>query len=706
MRLFACFLALAWLAPAVALAQVDLVDPDAKRAPAKRAAQPVEDDTTDAEDPTDGTLVAPPTTTKKPPTGTGKTLGKDGKEIAREPAKKEPPPKPEPPPMVVKTLSDADLSAAWTKWSAANASKNQQAEFAARKELLALRELIGSTNAELWAVGMLRAAQAWEAAGDSGAAVEIAVSASTLAPDLPATWFLLTRLYFTSDPSGIGRYVSALQKGISAQFADPRYFRPLIADLFSVLVIALIATAIVVVLVLLLRRGYYFLYDFHFLFPRAAARWQTSALAILLLSLPIIFRMGVAPTLLAFFAAVTMYLSVKERVVAAVLIGLLGFLPLFGAAVVEHTAFAETPAEDLYRIERGGPGTEPLVQRYEKLAAEDKVGFAERFVLGHFHLNRGHLEQAVTHLKGALTLRPDDVPSRVALAKAFFLQGDLENSRSILEKVKETAPSAIALLDLSRVYLRRVQVYGESNAGEIGKASQFLIEARQFDPTLPSIASDEPLPKEIIGNAHLKSLPLARADLLELAKGEESAARVRSQLSQILVGDVPSAVALLYPLLVALLLVGFGFLGKTLEAARVCTRCGRPVSRRGDPDVSPGSAMCTQCVNVFARKNVVAPSVKVRKQLEVARYESQMERASTILGVLWSGMGHVFSGDPVRGSLYGFFFVLAITGVVLRSGVVRPPFEGAPMFVRVLPLVVIFLAVYPLSLLRLRRRQS
>ncbi len=52
---------------------------------------------------------------------------------------------------------------------------------------------------------MLRAAQAWEAAGDSGAAVEIAQSASELAPDLPATWFLLTRLYFTSDPSGIGR---------------------------------------------------------------------------------------------------------------------------------------------------------------------------------------------------------------------------------------------------------------------------------------------------------------------------------------------------------------------------------------------------------------------------------------------------------------------------------------------------------------------
>jgi hypothetical protein len=173
-----------------------------------------------------------------------------------------------------------------------------------------------------------------------------------------------------------------------------------------------------------------------------------------------------------------------------------------------------------------------------------------------------------------------------------------------------------------------------------------------------------------------------------------------------LVGDVPSAVAIVYPLIVALALLGFGFLGKSLEAAKVCNRCGRPVSKRGDPDVSPGSPMCTQCVNVFARKNVVAPSVKVRKQLEVARYESQMERASTILGVLWSGMGHVFSGAPVRGAIYGYLFVLAITGAVLRAGVVRPPFEGVPMVVRLVPLALLFFTVYPLSLLRLRRRQS
>lgn len=732
MRLFACFLALAWLIPTTGFAQVDLVDPDAPTPTAKKKKQqaspePYEDglgepdapgtNDTVEDDPTDGTLVAPPTVKKGAggkDAGVAGVAGKDskgkgpgGKDPVKDPKAVEPAPKKEPPAMVVKTISDADLNAAWLKWREANASKKPEAEQAARKELLAMRSLIGSSNLELWAVGMLRAAQAWSEAGDDGAAVEIAVSASELAPDLPATWFLLTRLYFSSDPSGIPRYVGSLQKGIAAELSDSRYLRPIVADITSVALIAFIATIIVVMLVLLLRRGYYFLYDFHFFFPRAAARWQTGALAILLLSLPIVFRMGVAPTLLAFFAALTMYLTVRERVLAVVLIGSLGLVPLIGGFVVEHTAFADTAAEDLYRVERGGPGVEPIVQQYEKLAAEDKVGFPERFVLGHFYLNRGRLEQAVSHLKVALSLRPDDVPAKLALAKALFLQGDLENSRSILEAVKASSPSSVALLNLSRVYHRRVQVYGESNAGEIDKANSNLMEARQLDASLPSIDSEDPLQKQIIGNDRLRTLPLAQSDLVSLARGEEAARRVRSQLSQILVGDVPEAVAPFYPLLVALLLFGFGFLGNSLEAAKVCTRCGRAVSRRGDPEVSAGSQMCTQCVNVFAKKNVVAPSVKVRKQLEVARYESQMERASTILGVLWSGMGHVFSGvAPVRGAIYGYLFVLAITGAVLRSGVVRPPFEGLPVGVRLVPLVIIFLVVYPLSLLRLRQSRS
>jgi hypothetical protein len=128
------------------------------------------------------------------------------------------------------------------------------------------------------------------------------------------------------------------------------------------------------------------------------------------------------------------------------------------------------------------------------------------------------------------------------------------------------------------------------------------------------------------------------------------------------------------------------------------------VSRRDDPDVSPGSLLCTQCVNVFVKKNVAAPSLKVRKQLEVARYESRIEKLAWALGALWSGMGHVFSGATVRGALYGFLFALGVTAVVLRQGVLRAPYESLPALVWLVPVGLSLVMLYVLTLRGLRRK--
>lgn len=619
--------------------------------------------------------------------------------------KKEPPPKAAVPPVVVQQIADADLDLIWQRWKKLEAGSDFAAEQAARADLVAMKKTIGSSDVDAWAMGLLRLSAAHEARGDSGAAVEIARTATELAPSLPSAWVGLAKAYFQADPSDISRYVSALVTAVSRLTSDPRYSRPFLADFAATVLLALIFTACAVVAVLFIRRAYYFFYDFHFFFPRAAARWQTTALAVLLLSLPIVFRMGVVPSLLALFAASSLYLSLRERVVAAVLIGLLGFVPLLAGAVVERTAFAETSAEDLYLIERGGPGLDPLVQKWEKLAAEDKVSFGELYVLGHHNLRRGHLEQALTHFRKALALNPQHVGARLNLGIAFFLQGDLENSRSVLENVAKETGNATALFDLARLYQRRVMVYGDSVAGEVDKSLAAFSEANQKDPTLPR-AFDEKFGTEINGNQLMRTMPLEREVVLSFAHAGDSAARVQSQLTSMLLGDVPEAIAWLYPGVLAALLVGFGGLARSLQASKECNRCGKAVSHRGDPDVSPGSLMCTQCVNVFAKKNVVAPSLKVRKQLEVARHQNRVERTGMILGAIWSGMGHVFSGLPIRGAVYGYVFVAAVMAAVMRHGLLRTPYESVPVFIKLVPVGVMLVLVYVLSLRALRRRQS
>ena len=79
----------------------------------------------------------------------------------------------------------------------------------------------------------------------------------------------------------------------------------------------------------------------------------------------------------------------------------------------------------------------------------------------------------------------------------------------------------------------------------------------------------------------------------------------------------------------------------------------------------------------------------------------------TVLEYLDSGgMGHVFSGLVVRGTIYGFLFLLVIVLFLQRNGVLRSPYEAAPLLLRLVPLGLVFILVYLLSLRGLSRRQG
>jgi len=147
-------------------------------------------------------------------------------------------------PIAVTKRSDADLDAAWERWRAANANtaSDPAAEARARAELLKLKTETGARDIEPWAIALLRAAEAHEAQGSSATAIELAISAVELAPDLPAPQFGLARAYFHADPSEIPRYFGTVKNGIVKLLADPRYLRPAIADIVAVLGLALAFT--------------------------------------------------------------------------------------------------------------------------------------------------------------------------------------------------------------------------------------------------------------------------------------------------------------------------------------------------------------------------------------------------------------------------------------------------------------------------------
>ncbi|MBK7861783.1 MAG: hypothetical protein IPJ65_24835 [Archangiaceae bacterium] len=707
---------------APALAQVDLVDPDAKPAkaapppprPKPRAAPAAEEPDEVPRQPIDlrpGETpdVDSPDEEEEAPKKAEPLREAPKKEAPKkvEPKKPEPPARPIAAPIAVTKTNDADLDAAWERWRTANAAFGQdpKAEANARAELLRLKAEVGALDFEAWSIALLRASAAHEAEGSSQVAIEQALGALELAPNLPSSHFGLARAYFAADPSDIGRYFSALQGGVVRLLTEPRYARPLLADAGTALLAAFVITAVFVLGVLFARRGRYFLFDFNYLFPRVVPRWQSTAIGLVLLTLPIVFRLGVVPSMLFIFAALTLYLSLAERVLVGLMIGALGAVPLLGALLVHHTAFADTPAEAAWQLERGGTGAEAVAQKVVRRAAEDKAQYGELFALGTFELHRGKLDLAIPRLKAALARNPDEPRAQVNLGAAMLLSGDLENPLGLFEAAAKRAPELAApWFDLARLYQRRVAVLGIDQASaDIDKGNAAMGEARQRDPSLV----DRPEPQgKLLGNPWLVTVPMAQSELLSLTASDETEARVSSQLSLMLLGDIKAPWAPVYPLAAAGLLIAFGGLARRVGAARACTKCGNPMSRREDPDLSVASVMCTQCVNVFAKKGVVPPALKVRKQVEVARYQSRVDRLTFGLGLLCSGLGHVFKGLPVRGALYAFLFVFAWVAVVLRDGVLRAPFEGLPLWVKVVPLALLLVFVYGLSVRGLFKKQG
>ena len=597
-------------------------------------------------------------------------------------------------------VDEADLVKSWAAWRQAFDQGNGTLEKEARQGLLAARNASDVPGFEAFAFGWVRAASAREASGDATAAVELSSAAVEIAPTLPTAHFSLAASLFAAAPDDVSRWGSALWAALGSVAEDPRFARASMGDFGAAVIFAWVFTVFAVIWVMFFRRARCFFHDVSASLPGAVAGWLSTTLGLVLLLVPIVFRMGGVPSLLAVFLAFTFYVSTRERAVAALLITSLAFVPMVGEALTARSVFGGTPAEVAYVVEQAGPGTEVLAASLADKVKAGQAEFPEAAALGHYYLHRGKLELAQQALKAALAIKPQDPVAMNNLATALFLSGDIENPKTLYEDAAKTdLLSGAALHNLAHLYKKRLVLFGDTVAAEADKALASLRESRERDPSLASRA--DPDPTKPLLSSMLVTVSLPQDMLFSMASKGDSAERVGSQLSLLLMGEfAEDSLALIYPGFLALLVFGLGFLGTTLAVARSCQKCGRSFSRRSEPNVAKGSKLCVQCINVFVKKGVVSPTTRLRKQIEVARHTERQNRWERGLGLVFTGMGHVFAGAPIIGSILGFFFLLIVSIFVFRYGVLRAPYGGIPLVVKLVPLGILFVTVHSLSLRR------
>jgi tetratricopeptide (TPR) repeat protein len=726
-RLLPVILCLALFSATEAAAQIDApsliqeVDPDAEPPPDEEEESVYEDEEPTprrpgkkkkgkgkdpVEEEEEAEEVAPPPTTPAaptPPTGTGTSP------TATPPAPTPTPTttssRPPPPPLLAPRVSDADLLAVWDRWKQARTVGDNAASEQGKKALLKLRDEVSASDFDAFSVSLLREARSRRDAGDLKSAVQLAEAAAALSPNLPYARFALADVYARRQMTSVGTYTPEIQAGVTAMLSDPRYLRPALADVGAMALLAVLATAVAVVAVLFGRRVRYFLHDFHHLFPRGMGRWQSLAVAVTLLAMPLLLQMGVLPVLLVFFGAVVLYLSVAERAVAAVLLVLVGLIPLAGGHIARSTVFAGTVAEDVYLLERGGFAGDDAAARVLARQEAKEATFAELFALGRYMGRRGQLNEAEAAFKAASALRQRSGPLLTNYANVLLAAGKVEDAERLYKEASQADGTlAAAPYNLAQIYRRRARTLPDKDLGaELERAAETMAIAQRLDSTL--VGRDVPPDDRMLVNHLLLSPVLSRNDMMVLADGGAAGQRVESQLNRVLLGS-SGMVALVYPAVLALLLFALGSARDRVWASKSCEKCGNVVCRRCDPDLSAGSFMCSQCTNVFARKGVVPEPLREQKQAEVKRHQTWMNRLALALGALVSGAGHTFSGFPIRGAIYTFLFLLALAVVVLRDGLLKAPYGDAPVYLKLLPAALLLLPLYLLSLRGLRKRQT
>lgn len=601
----------------------------------------------------------------------------------------------------VPVLGAGELDAAWEAWRTAPSAADPAAE-KAWLQLLRLKEDFGISSLDAYGTAMARASDTLRERGDTTTSLQLAEKAVALAPSLPLTHLTLARSLVSEDPSAVGQASGELLTAGSLLLADPRFARPLIADLAGIFFLALLGTALAVVSVLFARRIRYAHHDFHHLFPKAAARWQSAAALTLLLSLPLVLRLGLLPLALTLFAAVALYLRRSERVVAALLLVLVALVPLAIRPIAAQTVFAGSVDEDVYLVERGGLDAEPAAQRIEERRKEERAKYEELFALAHLHQRRGRLAEAIAVYKEAAQLKSGDAWLASNLGAALLATGDSAGAEALLQNATSSAPKlAEAWANLSVLHTHRSAVLeGDPSYVEANKAEKARDAALALNPSLAARldrVKERGAPNRVLSTVSLPVTTLAQAS------ATLSAERVEAQLAALING----ASGLMATLLLIALILGaaaFGALALPLRASRGCEKCGRPACRRCDREVGLSGVLCAQCVTVFTRAASVAAPIKVRKQAEVANHQWLQGRISSALGLLCSGAGHLFLGAPVRGALFAFLFFFALVGLGLREGLVRVPFGAVPWGLKLVPLVLLLVAVYALSFLSLRKR--
>lgn len=405
-------------------------------------------------------------------------------------------------------------------------------------------------------------------------------------------------------------------------------------------------------------------------------RWRldrnTPVLAVLLLLLPVFLGFDFFWLGFWLLALVWAYFPVWKKFVGLLGLALIAACPLFVEIGFRTMTRPFNPI-----MESAGALEE---RRFHPQARQELHQLTELFGQDpEFHRLRGDqlrqvglFDAAAAAYADGLRLDPANGRLSLALGVVRYLQKDFNSAIQALNQARESGADPVLVnYNLSLAF---AQTYLFRESDEAMAAARRTDEARFRELTW----GRDHLPLGPSFDRSDAQAMLTRQDPVELlARGilAPPLARARIFLQPVTLGAMLALLMCLAHFLVRDRMTGF---------SSSCLKCGRSFCPQCKLSTESQS-YCTQCINIFLKKDMVAIDTQVAKRRQLARRQLLLSVERRLMDFIIPGLGLSFAGRPIYGVLFlASSFLVAVVGLIWLPFFVVPALtqsEPFPLFI-------------------------
>ncbi len=593
----------------------------------------------------------------------------------------------------------ADLTAIWEQRRIHQNQRDFGLAQADLKRFLELKEELHIRNMFLHANVLIREAELAHQAENLDTAVRLLDAAVEMAPDFAGAHLARTSLWFSESPFEVGRVFGGLWDAAEASYRDPLAANRFMVNLVTGLLLGLGLAGAIFIVVHFLRYLRLYLHDFHHLFPQGVAHLQTAFLGVLVLLIPILFRLGLLSVLVLWALIAWIYQEKWERVVSFLVVVFFALAPFALKWVVARMAVPDSVVADISEVTWGpaGPGSVNRLKSHLKQEPENHVVLA---TLGGLYKRTGNLELAGELLGRALKLRPNSAVLLNNLGNLRFLGGDLKGAIGFYDRAIRARPDlAVPYYNLSKAYYHSL---------DLNKGKQHRTHALRLDPE--GIQKVNRLAKSRRANYVVADLAIPR-DWVTIQNARHDGKMTERATEKLWLAWGGAGSTNSFPFVGTGVIILFGLillLRRKVYFSSGCVRCGRPVCRRCSSELRDDT-VCSQCFHAFVhREQGIDAKSRISKEIQIRQYRRRREGVARGINFLLPGVGQLIKGRPLLGALFLTVFCLVIVQVLLGHGVMRDATAlGVGIdWLKLAPLIVLGVGFYAWAILNVFQSEA